>query len=172
LSNADTASTCTIEENGPLRAVVICKGSLVNGTTAYMQWTVRFRFFKNKSFSYPTVYLRNAQTSTCVATNTCVNDFNVSNKMHDLFDWRETMNLATGTRSVSFAGTPSGSGSSTTFPLTTASLTSTLSTDYAYLYQAYSSVMLWRDWSGAPNCNGTNQDWCVDSFIEKLNYQN
>jgi Galactose oxidase, central domain/Cep192 domain 4 len=150
LSNLDPASTCTIEDNGPMRSVVMCQGSFYDAADTthaypYMHWRTRTTFWANRSDVKFDVALRNADLSTTGA------DFPSAYKEFTSLEARLTMNLSTGTRTVTFGG--AGANNSTT-------LTSG-SPDNAYLYQGYSSQ---DEWSDMRNSNCTNElDNCVVS---------
>ena len=62
-SSNDGSSVVSIEENGPVRAVVLAKGSLKNAAgIRLMDYTVRLHFYAGKSYVKTFVSLRNAST--------------------------------------------------------------------------------------------------------------
>jgi hypothetical protein len=64
-SSRDPYSTCAIEVNGPVMAVIRCVGSHVDASgNAYMHFTVRETFYKGKTAVKVTSILRNADYST------------------------------------------------------------------------------------------------------------
>lgn len=133
----DGSSTCAIEENGPVMAVLKCDGSLIDGAAhSYMKFTNRMYFYKGKSYTKNTVSLRNADYGTS-------NTFTTAFKGHQGFELRLTANI-TGTLSYSVAnhtGTP-----------TTGTLSQPGGTDYVYLYQAESTVQKPTTWCGFSGC--------------------
>ncbi|MGB8543554.1 MAG: choice-of-anchor D domain-containing protein [Candidatus Acidiferrales bacterium] len=150
-SNQDSASTCVIEENGPLRSVVMCQGNMVNGTTAYLQWRTRTHFWYQHSDAKVTVALRNA-----LATNPNVINPSTAYREFQQFEERLTDNLGT-TRNYDIS-TASGNVSGTGF--TTG--------EYAYLFQGHSSEGTWPHWDagGGNNCQ-YESDGCVVSYIPR-----
>jgi Kelch motif/HYDIN/CFA65/VesB-like, Ig-like domain len=149
LSNLDAASTCTIEDNGPLRSVVMCQGDLKDSAAGvYMHWRTRTTFWLNHSDVKLDVALRNADSSTAQNAASAYKGFNS-------FEARLTMNLASGTRTVTFAG----ASSNTSETLTAGS------GDSAYIYQGYSSQYEWTDWNNS-TCT-SEDDRCVVSPISR-----
>jgi hypothetical protein len=60
-SSNDADSTCSIEENGPVRSAIKCTGQHEDGSdNAYMKFTVRMHFYKGKSYVRAQTTLRNA----------------------------------------------------------------------------------------------------------------
>ncbi len=129
ISSNDSHSTAVVEENGPVRAVVRADGSHVDASgNIYMHFTVRLFFYKGKSFVRSEVILRNADES-----NTMTGDFNSAFKGFTSYEARVTPTLGGG-RNYSIASdsaTVSGAFSGS---------------EDAYLYQAYSTDLLFGDW--------------------------
>ena len=150
-SNQDSASTCVIEENGPLRSVVMCQGNMVSGSTAYLQWRTRTHFWFQHSDAKVTVALRNA-----VATNPNVINPSTAYREFQQFEERVTDNLgATRNYDISTAG-----GNVTGTGFTTG--------EYTYLFQGHSAAGAWPHWdsSGGNNCQ-YESDGCVVSYIPR-----
>ena len=157
-SNLDSNSSCTVEENGPIRSVVMCEGNLVNSNgDVYMQWRTRTHFWANHSDTKVSVGLRNAVVAAgCCTTPTFSNAY----KEFSQFETRLTDNL--------------GSPSSRNFDIANDSGTPTMGTinatngkDQAYLYQGYSQNGEWPHWSNSDNCT-TESDGCVVSPIPRV----
>lgn len=156
LSNLDTASTCVIEDNGPLRATLKCMGDLKeSGGFVYMHYTARETFYLNQPAAKLQVNLRNADKP---ATSAGM-DFNSAYKQHASFVVQVTMNLTSGTRTAVF-------GNHTATPTST-TLSSSVGTDKAYLYQAYSNLYQFSDWAGRPDCSAGEADTCVVSPVQR-----
>lgn len=140
-SSNDPNSTVAIEENGPVKAVLKATFDHVDATGhVYMHGTARLYFFKNKSALKVTSILRNADYGTS-------NTFATAFKGHQGYELRLTPNI-TGTLTYSIANdTPTP---------TTGTLDTATGTDSAYIYQASSQAMQWKDWcpgtSGTPPC--------------------
>lgn len=62
-SSADPSSTCSIEDNGPVRASIECHGGLKNGAEAYLNFQVRIYFYYGSSKVKLTSILKNASES-------------------------------------------------------------------------------------------------------------
>ncbi|MFZ5955570.1 MAG: putative Ig domain-containing protein [Nanoarchaeota archaeon] len=61
-SKNDANSTAVIEENGPVRAVVKATGSFKDSSeNRFMDYTIRFHFYKNKSYVKTIVIMRHSQ---------------------------------------------------------------------------------------------------------------
>lgn len=68
-SSNDSSSTATIEENGPVRAVVKSTGSLKSSSgVRLMDYTVRLHFYKNKSSVKGAIELRHASKTNAYLT--------------------------------------------------------------------------------------------------------
>jgi hypothetical protein len=150
-SSNDPHSTATIEENGPVRAVVKAIGSHVDSAGhAYMHYTVRMSFYRGKTYSKVEVILRNADE-----TNNPAGDFNSAFKGFASYEARVTPALGQsrtfemGTDSRSVSGRFSGN-------------------ENAYLYQAYSNNMEIADWN-THNCDNhhPHDNRCVASYIAR-----
>jgi hypothetical protein len=126
----DSASTASVEENGPAKTVIVATGSHKDASgNGYMKFTVRLYFYKNKNAVKVTSTLRNADPGTS-------NSFATAYKGHQGYELRLSPNL-TGASSYSIAN---HSSSPTTGTLA--------STDSVYLYQGQSQQMKWQDWCG------------------------
>lgn len=65
----DADSTASIEDNGPVKAVVVASGTLEDSANnRFCDYDVRFTFYKNKSYVKGTVSLRNAKFADYVAS--------------------------------------------------------------------------------------------------------
>jgi hypothetical protein len=156
-SNLDNKSTCTIEENGAVRSVVMCQGDMVSASgDVYMHWRTRTHFWANHSDAKVTVGLRNADVTTGCCTSP---SFPNAYKEFTQFEARLTDNLnSPSSRNFDIANdgyTPS-----------TGTISAANGTDKAYLYQAYSQNGEWPHWSDAGNCI-TENDSCVVSPIPR-----
>ena len=136
-SSNDTKSTCSIEENGPSISALKCTGDLVDGAShVYMHHTTRLFFYKNKNYVKATVALRNADYGTS-------NTFASATKGYQGLELRVSPNIS-GALNYTIAN-------HTATP-TTGKLNSTGGTDYAYLYQAESTLMKPAGWCGSSGC--------------------
>ena len=75
-TSLDTSSTATIEENGPVKAVIRVKAANSNGTVSYLKEDTKFVFFKNSNLVRQPVLLKNADDpcpSATSGTDTCYN---------------------------------------------------------------------------------------------------
>ena len=129
-STNDASSTAVIEENGPVRTVIKATGSHKDALgNAYMKFTVRMHFYKNRSHVKAVSTLRNAD-------NGASNSSEVAYKGLDAYEWRIVTN-SSGARTYDIAkhggavhtGTLSGS-------------------DDVSLYQGESLLMKEADWCG------------------------
>lgn len=165
-SNQDTASSCTIEENGPLRSVLMCEGDLKNsGGHVYMHWRTRMHFWSQHSDVKVTVGLRNADVPArgcCNPAKMSADDqFAISYKEFDQFEARITDDL----------GSPSSRNydiaNSTATP-TTGTISSENNADDVYLYQGHSKNGTWPQWDvgGGNNCVREG-DGCVVSYVPR-----
>jgi hypothetical protein len=137
-ANDGTNSTATIEENGPAMAVVNAQADLNDGAGhVYMHVTVRMYFSQGSSKAKLTTILRNAD----YGANS--SNFATAYKGIQGMEVRITPNL-TGSLRYNIAN-------HTASP-TTGTLNSTGGTDYAYIYQAESTLMKVSGWCS----NGTN----------------
>ena len=128
-SSNDPDSTAVIEENGPVRVVIKATGQHKDASgNAYMRYTVRLHFYKNRSNVKVASQLQNADYG---ASHTSISAY----KGFASYEARLTPSLASA-RSFSF-GTSSSpvSGSFT-------------GTENAYLYQAYSNSLEDCEWNG------------------------
>ena len=136
----DSSSTCGIEENGPVKVAVKCTGALKTSTgAAYMNYTVRYYFYKGKPYVKVTPTLRNADYG---ISNTAATAF----RGHQGVEFRFTPNLA-GTLNYTISTATTGTGCSG--GVCTGTLDQTGGTDYAYIYQAESNRM-----------KVSSQGWC------------
>lgn len=139
----DSASTCVLEDNGAVLAVVKCNGTLYDGSShPYMHFTTRQYFYYNKTAVKSTVILRNADYSTQASPSADCNlsggictgqTFNSAYKGMASFEWRLDANI-TGTLSYTIAndtGTP-----------TTGTLNQSGGTDDAYIYQGQANYLI------------------------------
>jgi hypothetical protein len=124
----DSSSTAVIEENGPVRTVIRASGAHKDASgNAYLKFTVRMHFYKNKSYVKAVTSLRNAD-------NGASGSAEVAYKGLKAYEWRTAANVA-GTQTYSIAkhdgavetGTISGS-------------------DEVYLYQGKSELMEETNW--------------------------
>lgn len=127
-SSNDPASSATIEENGPVHAVVRATGQLVDGEGhAYMRYTLRLHFYKGKARVRAVVLLQNADYGSS-------GSFASAYKAFRSFEARLTpvldkgRNFAFGLAHARESGTFRGE-------------------ENAYLYQAYSDKMEHHQWS-------------------------
>jgi hypothetical protein len=151
----DSSSTCTIEENGPLRAVVMCQGDMKNSSGhAYMHWRTRTHFWFQHSDAKVTVALRNADVAAgCCNTANFYNGY----KEYSQFEARLTDNLANTTRNFDIANDTATS--------TTGTITSAQS---AYLFEGHTTNGAWPHWDAAGGNNCTvESDGCVQSYIPR-----
>jgi hypothetical protein len=136
-SSNDTASTCSIEDNGPAMASIKCTGKHVdNAGHAYMSFTVREYFYKGKTNARIVPTLRNADYGTS-------NTFATAYKGYQSYEVRITPNL-TGTLNYSIAAPTTGTGCNGT--TCSGTLNQAAGTDSVYLYQAESTLMKFPGW--------------------------
>ena len=122
-SSNDADSTCTIEENGPVRAVVKCSGALEDASNnIYMRFLVRVHLYLGKPYIQTVVTLKNADEG---GSSTFASAF----KGFQAFEWRIATQL-TGTNSFAF--------SNHTATPTTGTIGAGTNT---YLYQAHSNSL-------------------------------
>jgi len=127
----DAASTCAIEKNGPVEAVLKCTFDHkdVSGAYTYMHGTARLYFYQGKTAVKVTSILRNADYGAS-------NSFATAFKGHQGYELRIAPNL-TGTANYAIAN---HTGSPSTGALQPA--------DGVYLYQGESQLMKAADWCG------------------------
>jgi hypothetical protein len=129
----DANSTAVIEENGPAMAVIKATGRHLDGSGhAYMNFTARLYFYKNKNYIKVTSILRNADYGSS-------NTFATAYKGFQGYELRISPNI-TGTLNYAIAnhtGTSTGTLAS--------------ASDSAYLYQAESTLMT----NNGNWCNGS-----------------
>jgi hypothetical protein len=139
-SRNDAASTCLIEKNGPVQAVLKCEGSHVDGAAhAYMKYTARYYFTKGSSAVKVTDELRNADYGTS-------NTFATAYKGHQGYELRTVPNIS-GTLNYAIGGAVVSNGTGT---VQTGTMTTS---DSVYLYQGRTNLL-------ASNCSGANG--CID----------
>jgi hypothetical protein len=104
----DPSSTCAIEENGPVTALLKCTGDLIdNASHVYLHHTTRVTFWKNKDSARFVVSLRNADTDSS-SFNTATKGFAYFNAALDLASAG-----GAGTNKYSFGGKASTIGPTT-----------------------------------------------------------
>lgn len=122
-SKNDANSTATIEENGPVRTVIKATGSFkdVSGNR-FLDYTVRFHFYKDKSFVKPVIIIRHGQEEEHE------NEFGGYNQVNRIFSSMQAtipMNLGV-TKTFTFAGRTSDIQGAVD--------------ESAYMFQAYSEA--------------------------------
>jgi len=131
-SSNDSVSTCSIEENGPVRAAIVCSGGLKDGSgNKYMGFKVRLHFFANQERVKMVVTLKNADDGAS-------GSFPISYKGYQSFKLSLATNLTgSNTWVIGDDGTTNGSCTSAGY------CTGTLSAGQsAYVYQGYSTQNL------------------------------
>ncbi len=150
----DPASTCAIEENGPVIAVIRCIGNLMDATShAYLQYTVRENFYKNGTRVKVVPVLRNANYDTAhLPSNDYLGaTFNTAYKGMQSLEWRIDANIS---------GTINYNMATDTTPVT-----GTLSgSDTLYIYQAQSSNFI----LGGTGCD--YQSSCANKYTMDIGY--
>ncbi len=159
-SSNDPNSSCTIEKNGPVEAVVRCVGNLMDtGGHAYMQYTTRSYFYKGKSNVKVTTVLRNANYNTAATPSPDCNSTGGSACQGGTFDLAYKGMLSYEVR-VKFANPAGASSLKYTIATDTSTATGTLNasggTDSAYIYQGQSQAMAYNDCA--------YQSACANSF--------
>jgi hypothetical protein len=135
-SNLDPTSTCSFDDNGPLRSTVKCAGNLVDGAgQVYLHFTTRTTFWAHHSDVKLQVVLRNADAT--LASNSFASAY----KEFTSFAARVTTSLASGLRTVTF-GTAEG-------PKT---VTVSAPSDQAYLYAGYENFLNYGDFENVAPC--------------------
>jgi hypothetical protein len=133
----DPSSTAVIEENGPAMTVIKATGTHVdNAGHAYMNFTARMYFYKNKSYVKVTSILRNADYGSS-------NTFATAYKGFQGYELRVSPNIS-GALNYTIAN-------HTATP-TTGTLNTSNATDSAYLYQAESTLMSTGSWCSGTGC--------------------
>ena len=140
-SSNDSASTCVIEENGPLRSVLMCQGNMDNSNGHfYMHWRTRMHFWAKHSDVKVTVALRNADVpiDCCNPNNmSSSSEWQIAYKEYSQFELRLTDNLgspSTTLRDCQRFQSP-----------TIGNINAANGTDQAYLFQA-----IFTEWRMAP----------------------
>jgi hypothetical protein len=140
----DAGSTCTIEENGPVRACIKCTGEHEDGSgNAYMKFTVRMHFYKNKSYVKVTPTLRNADLGADDSDA-------IAYKGMAAYEWRLTANIA-GTRNYQIAKDVGGIQSGTMS-----------GSDTAFVYQGQSEFMEAANWDAVSPMYTNDLGWEID----------
>jgi len=148
LSSNDSQSTATIEENGPVRAVIRADGMhRDSGGHGYLHFTVRLHFYKNKTFVKATPILRNADEGESNTFNSAAKGF-ASYEMRLTPAIQSAKHYAFGTDTGTVSGSFSG-------------------TENAYLYQAYSNDMEQAHWNGDTCPYGSTIPRCVAPYIRR-----
>jgi len=146
-SSNDPASTCSIEENGPVKAVLRCDGDLNDGAAhVYMHHTTRYTFYQGKSQAKVVAILRNADYGTD-------NTFPTAFKGHKGFEFRVKTNIsgALNYQIAKNSGTQTGSLSGA---------------QSVYIYQGQSLSMKNANWcTGVASCIPQTPDtgWSIVS---------
>lgn len=165
-SSNDSGSSCTIEKNGPVEAVVRCVGTLYDGSShPYGQYTTRTYFYQGKSNVKLEVIERNANYSTAATPSADCNPsggvctgltFNTAYKGRKDYEVR-----------LKFANPSSASTLNYTFATDTSTSTGTLSasggTDSAYIYQGQSTSMI-----GNSDCAYTSA--CANTYTTDIGW--
>ena len=140
----DPASTCIIEENGPVKSVLKCTGSHIDSAKhAYMRFTARLYFTRGKTSVRMVPILRNADYGTS-------NTFATAFKGYQGYELRISPNI-TGT--LNYAVAAPGSGTGCSGGVCSGTLNQAGGTDYVYLYQAESNLMKDSNWcTGNTGC--------------------
>jgi hypothetical protein len=136
----DSSSTCSIEKNGPVQAVVKCTFDHKDGNgNTYMHGTARYYFNKGKTSVRLVSALRNADYG---ASGTFASAY----KGHHGYDFRLGANIS-GPATYN-AACPSG-----TTGCPTGTVSGTINaTDGLYLYQSQAHYLKTGNWCGAANC--------------------
>jgi hypothetical protein len=148
----DEDSTCSIEENGPVRAVLKCTGGYNDASdNEYMKFTVRMHFYKGKSYVRAQTTLRNAD-------NGASSSFATAYKGLGANEWRLTPTL-TGNATYR-VGTDAAEQTGTL----------TAGTGDIELYSGKSTFMEHNDWTGGYDINAYFSDtgWRVTKDASNL----
>ncbi len=154
----DANSTAAIEENGPVMTVIRAKGNHMDSSRhAYMHFTARLTFYKNKNWVKVTTVLRNADYDTSVtpSPDAAGNTFNTAYK---------------GLQSYELRISPSISGMlNYTFATDTKPRAGTIGTQgSAYVYQGQSQFMISQE-AGDPSCSF--QSPCANTYATDTGYK-
>ena len=145
----DPNSTCVIEENGPVKAVIKCTGTHMDTAShPYMHYTVREYFYKNQTGAKLATVLRNADYGTS-------NTFATAYKGFKSYELRLGANL-TGPLNYSIASYLGDNSTGCANGICTGTLSGS---DNAYIYQGLSNYIPSADSQGN-NC-GLG---CYDTF--------
>lgn len=146
----DSSSTCSVEKNGPIAAVVKCTGThKSSGGSPYMQFTTRTYFWRGKTGVKVTSVLRNATLNTAAtpSADRGTGAFNTAFKGFKSYELRVGANI-TGTLSYTIAGHAGNQ---------TGTVSTAGGTDEVYVYQG-TSLYLWR--------YGDCSTACLDSYVD------
>jgi hypothetical protein len=149
----DASSSCAIEENGPVMAVVRCIGTHKDASAnPYMQFTARTYFYKGKAGVKVMVTLRNANYDTTTPSpDKLGGTFNTAHKGMKSYELRLGANI-TGTLDYTIATDATDQ---------TGTLDQSGGTDEAYIYQGQSSWMTAQE--SGPLCpNGSD---CANAYF-------
>lgn len=153
LARNDPNSTAMIEENGPARAVIRAEGVHRDAAgNAYMRFTVRMQFYKNKAYVKVTTILRNADEGSS-------STFDSAAKGFESYELRLTPTLDSGKQKFAFGkdgGSVGGEFSGS---------------EDAYLYQAYSNQMENQSWNNVTCPYGEKVPRCVAPFVRRTGTQ-
>lgn len=148
----DPASSCLIEENGPVMATLRCIGTHYDAAQhPYMQFTARLGFFKDQSYVKLTSILRNANYDGAIDSNG--KTFNSAFKGLQSYEVRIPIALSGSTNYTIAADSTACTGGVCTGSLSPS--------DSAYIYQGYSTLMIQQT-----DCNPT----CTGSFTKDVGY--
>lgn len=150
-SSNDSSSTCSLEENGPVKAAVKCTGALKDASgNLFMRYTSRMKFYLNKNYVWPSIQLQNADYD-----NTYAGTYVTANKGFQSLEIRLPMSLGTGTGYIFGTASSPISGSFS-------------GTENAYIYQGYSTLLEPLEQFG-DDCNWISPDYRSDprSYIAR-----
>lgn len=133
-SKNDAASTCTLEQNGPVMVAIGCTGAHKDGSAnSYMKFTDRYYLYKGKSYVKVDNLLRNADYGTS-------GTFAAAYKGHRGYEYRLVPNI-----SGTFNYTTSVDPASCTAGVCTGTMTTSNS---LIMYEAQTDYAKWQDWCG------------------------
>jgi hypothetical protein len=166
-STNDPTSSCAIEKNGPVEAVVRCVGNLMDSSQhPYMQYTTRSYFYQGKSNVKITTILRNADYNTA-ATPSADCNLSAGSCHGGTFDLAYKGMLSYEMR-LKFANPSAASSLNYTFATDTSTATGSLNAsgggDSAYLYQGQSQALAWSDCPYTSTCANlftTDTGWTI-----------
>jgi hypothetical protein len=140
----DGASTCTLTVNGPVKVLVRCNGSLIDGASHYYQhYTTYSTFYAGETYALVEVALRNADYGASTGT------FETATKQIGAWELRIPLSGSPTTFTIpSYTGDANCSSATCTGTIAGAS--------GAYLYQGYSNFL--KDYS-----LGSGGGWTVDT---------